>query len=214
MFSRISTALSKRTATTIPALHTVIHRAFTPEPITADLTNIWNIKSWLLPHIKGLKNHSRPHAFRFIKGKDGNVEMTYRNWSTSGKKVWMPKKGYLKILKAIPAESLSVLRAEYKNCPSVEELARGLEQTRARFRPDEEDWWKKYIQKEEGERKRWETLERTGKRYVRHHPLIDYNYIETKEVSENDEESAKRVKELEKLLEKTNTFPEVSILPK
>ena len=67
---------------------------------------------------------------------------------------------------------------------------------------------------EEGERKRWETLERTGKRYVRHHPLIDYNYIETKEVSENDEESAKRVKELEKLLEKTNTFPEVSILPK
>ena len=96
----------------------------------------------------------------------------------------------------------------------MEELARGLEQTRARFRPDEEDWWKKYIEKEEGERKRWETLERTGKRYVRHHPLIDYNYIETKEVSENDEESAKRVKELEKLLEKTNTFPEVSILPK
>ena len=89
-----------------------------------------------------------------------------------------------------------------------------LEQTRARFRPDEEDWWKKYIQKEEAEQKRWETLERTGKRYVGHHPLIDYNYIETKEVSENDEESAKRVKELEKLLEKTNTFPEVSILPK
>ena len=140
--------------------------------------------------------------------------MTYRNWSTSGKKVWMPKKGSLKILKGIPAESLSVLRPEYKKCPSVEELARGLEQTRARFRPDEEDWWKKYIQKEEAERKRWESLERTGKRYVRHHPLIDYNYIETKEVAENDEESAKRVKELEKLLEKTNTFPEVSILPK
>ena len=140
MFSRISTALSKRTATTIPALHTVIHSAFTPEPITADLTNIWGIKSWLLPHIKGLKNHSRPHAFRFIKGKDGNVEMTYgnvqmtyRNWSTSGKKVWMPKKGSLKILKSIPAASLSVLRPEYKKCPSVEELARGLEQTRARI---------------------------------------------------------------------------------
>ena len=72
----------------------------------------------------------------------------------------------------------------------MEELARGLEQTRTRFRPDE-DWWKKYIQKEVG-KSVGRLLERTGKRYVRHHPLIDYNYIETKEVSKNDEESAKR----------------------
>ena len=88
----------------------------------------------------------------------------------------------------------------------MEELARGLEQTRARCRPDEEDWWKKYIEKEEGERKHWETLERTGKRYVRHHPLIDYNYIEMKEVSENDEESAKRVKELRNFWRKRILF--------
>ena len=73
---------------------------------------------------------------------------------------------------------------------------------------------KKYIQKEEGELKCWETLEHTGKRYVRHHPLIDYKYIKTKEVSQYNEWSARRVKELEKCLEKTNTFPEVSILPK
>jgi uncharacterized protein YjgD (DUF1641 family) len=36
--------------------------------------------------------------------------------------------------------------------------------------------------------------------------------VEVKEVQEDDEESKKRIEEIEKLLEKTNNFPEVSIL--
>ena len=36
--------------------------------------------------------------------------------------------------------------------------------------------------------------------------------MEVKEVQEDDEESKKCIAELEKLLEKTNNFPEVSIL--
>jgi hypothetical protein len=212
MFSRISAALSRRSATTIPALHTVIHNAFTPEPITADLNNLLDIKSWLSPHIKGLKNHSRPHAFRFVKGKDGNMEMTYRNWSTSGKKVWMPKKAPLMILKKEPKGTPPVLQPEYRKCPTVADLTRGLEQTKARFRPDEVDWWNKYIEQEEVERERWVTLSKEGKRYVSDCPVISHKYVEVKEVQEDDEESKKHIGEIEKLLEKTNKFPEVSIL--
>ena len=213
MFSRISTGLCKRFATTIPELHTVIHNAFTPEPITANLNNLLDFKSWLLPHLKTLKNHSRPHAFRFLKGKDGSVEMTYRNWSMMGNKVWMPKKAPLKVLKAVPTGSPQILQPEYKKCPTVADLERGLEQTKARFRPDEVCWWTNYIEQEKEERQRWENLSREGKKHVCQLPMFDYKFSEKKENEENadDEESKNRVIELEKLLEKSNTFPEVSI---
>ena len=90
MFSRVSTHLAKTTATTLHGLHKTIHESFTPEPITVDLSNIWDFKSWLEPHIPALQHHSRPHSFRFKKKESGFVEMDYRDWSVSGKKSWKP----------------------------------------------------------------------------------------------------------------------------
>lgn len=93
MFSRISSALSKHSGTTLFRLHKVIHESFSPEPVTVDMANIWDIKSWMTPCLPRLKHlHSRHHAFRFKRSTEGHVEMSYRTWSKSGRKEWKPSK--------------------------------------------------------------------------------------------------------------------------
>lgn len=49
---------------------------------------MFDVKSWLSPHIKPLHNHSRPHIFRFYKAADNSVYMQYKQWRHSQ---WEPK---------------------------------------------------------------------------------------------------------------------------
>ena len=79
MFSRILATLEKQSAFTLRALHQAIHASFTPEPITADLSHVWDVKSWLKPYIPALQNHSRHHSFRFQKGKGIHACKANRN---------------------------------------------------------------------------------------------------------------------------------------
>ena len=44
-------------------LHSVTEQSFTPEPITAQIQAIHDVRSWLIPHIEDLHGHSQPHAF-------------------------------------------------------------------------------------------------------------------------------------------------------
>ena len=103
------------------------------------------------------------------------------------------------------------MQPEYKKCPTVADLERSLEQTKATFRPDEVCWWTNYIEQEKEERQRWQNLSREGKKHVCQLPMFDCKFSEKENEDADDEESKKRVMELEKLLEKSNTFPEVSI---
>ena len=48
---------------------------------------IWDIKSWLLPHINTPHGHTNPHNFLFQCGESGKGEMRYRNWSSDS---WLP----------------------------------------------------------------------------------------------------------------------------
>ena len=160
MFSRISVALAKTTATTLPKLHEVMHNSFDPEPISADINNVWDIKSWLSSHLSGLRHHSRPHAFRFKKNNDGLCEMHYRNWSHSGKKEWRKPEEPLEILDKVVKGVPEVSVPEYRKCPTIEELQRGLDTTRARLGPDDVQWWEKYINEESMTRQRWEATGR------------------------------------------------------
>ena len=47
MFSRISIALAKQNAVTLPDLLRVIHNTYDPTPIICTVENIYNVKDWL-----------------------------------------------------------------------------------------------------------------------------------------------------------------------
>ena len=53
----------------------------------AELDAIWDIKSWLSPHINTPHGHTNPHNFLFQHGESGKAEMRYRNWSLDS---WLP----------------------------------------------------------------------------------------------------------------------------
>lgn len=115
MFSGISAALSKRSARTLPQLHSAIYGAFTLEPITVDLNNLLNIKSWLLGYVKRLRNNFRPHALNFIKSKRRMwrccIYKTGQQWE---KRHGCLKKELYTLLKEEPKGRPRVLDPEYK----------------------------------------------------------------------------------------------------
>ncbi len=161
MFSRISATLGRQSALMLPSLHEAIHASFTPEPITADFSTIWDLKSWLKPCFPALQNHSRHHSFRFVKGKGKyaeHVEMCYRNWSKCQKKEWLPteSKDIIHTLDILPNGAPSTLRPEYNKCPSVDELKTGLQQFSSRLSVDDLNWWLNFIKMEEEQCISWE----------------------------------------------------------
>ncbi len=82
-------------------LHSVTEQSFTPEPITAQIQAIHDVRSWLIPHIEDLHGHSQPHCFRFTLNKEGIAEMHFKTWNTD--KAWS-KEGLLllKVMIIIP----------------------------------------------------------------------------------------------------------------
>ncbi|CAB4000928.1 Hypothetical predicted protein [Paramuricea clavata] len=125
MFSSISATLGRQSAHTLQS-----HASFTPDPITADLSTIWDVKSWLQPYNPALKKHSRHHSFRFQKGKGKyaeHIEMCYRNWSKCKWKEWPPTKpeDIIRTLDVVPTGSPSILRPVYSKCPSVDDMRSG-----------------------------------------------------------------------------------------
>ena len=217
MFSRISATLKKQSAHTLRRLHEAIHASFTPEPISADLSHVWDVKSWLKSYIPALQNHSRHHSFRFQKGKGKHtkyIEMSYRNWSKSNRKEWLPTDSdAIRMLDVVPKGAPSILRPEYTKCPSIDDLTAGLQQFSSRLSVDDSSWWLNFIKTEENERLSWqrrtdEELKAAGKASF---CLKDLAYREIdNDLEISDEASEKRVGELEKLMDKNNTFPKVS----
>ncbi len=160
MFSRISATLGKQSAHTIRSLHKAIHASFTPEPISADLSHVWDVKAWLKTYIPALQNHSRHHSFRFQKGKGKHVkhiEMSYRNWSKSRRKEWLPTDSdAIWMLDVVPKGAPSILRPEYTKCPSIEDMRTGLQQFSSRLSVDDSNWWLNFIDTEQNERLSWQ----------------------------------------------------------
>ncbi len=54
----------------------------------AEIEVMYDVKSWVLPHIDTPHGHTNPQKFLFCCGEDGKAEMKYRNWS-SGQ--WLPQ---------------------------------------------------------------------------------------------------------------------------
>ena len=174
------------------------------------------MKSWLKSYIPALQNHSHHHSFRFQKeiGKNAKyIEMNYRNWSKSNRKEWLPTDSVqfvcLMLYRRVPH---LILRPEYTKCPSIADLRNGLQQFSSRLSIDDSSWWLNFIKTEENERLAWQRwtdyeLKAAGKALC----LKDLMYREINDLEIADEASAKRVGELERLMDKNNIFPKVSV---
>ena len=53
-------------------------------------SEMFDAKAWLQPHMEQLHNHTNPHIFRFIKGRDGHCYMQWKHWNHNQ---WEPKEG-------------------------------------------------------------------------------------------------------------------------
>ena len=62
------------------------------------LSQMMDVKTWLLPHTEELHNHSNPHIFKFYRNADGHAEMKYKHWTQDS---WEPSGNQpgLKLLK-------------------------------------------------------------------------------------------------------------------
>ncbi len=66
----------------------------TPSPEVVWVEWVFEIKTWLGPHVEELRGHSQPHCYRFTTNGEGHAAMHYRQWSGQ---VWLPENGLLLI---------------------------------------------------------------------------------------------------------------------
>ena len=114
LFSRISIALAKQNAVTLPDLLRIIQSSYNPTPITYNSENIYDVKTWLRNSTLKFQHHSHPHDFRFKLNDNGDVEMTYRPWAKDERKEWLPKEGPYIILRDILPGKQVVLKTDLK----------------------------------------------------------------------------------------------------
>lgn len=57
---------------------------------------MFDIKSWISPHLNELHGHRDPHCFKFVLNKDNKSIRYFWNWSTD---LWCPEDRAIVILK-------------------------------------------------------------------------------------------------------------------
>ena len=58
-------------------------KSFVDLPAANVLEHVFDVKTWLSPHLNSLHNHTHPHVFWLRKGITGAVEMHYKHYSDS-----------------------------------------------------------------------------------------------------------------------------------
>ncbi|KAL9965925.1 hypothetical protein ACROYT_G029792 [Oculina patagonica] len=214
LFSRISIALAKQNAVTLPDLLRVIQSAYSPTPITCTVENIYNVKAWLRDYTSTLQHHSHPHAFRFKLNDDGDVEMSYRRWAKSARKEWLPKEGPFIVLCDIPPGKPAVLRPDLKKCPTVKVMKDSVEKLKIRMSTSEREWWENMIKDEEEKVTQWASL--TDKDYRlagETFDLLEFKYsMPDPEPEPDDAEYKERNEKLLHLIAKKENHQPVKIL--
>ena len=57
-------------------------QSYTPHPTVKILPYVYDVKSWLAPHIEDLHGHTQPHCFKFTRDREGCAVMHFKNWSS------------------------------------------------------------------------------------------------------------------------------------
>ncbi len=60
-----------------------VQRCYSDVSEATVINHIFDVKSWLLPHLHKLHNHSHYHIFRFSRDATGLVVMHYKEWNES-----------------------------------------------------------------------------------------------------------------------------------
>ena len=71
-------------------LESTIASAYTPSPTVSCITYMWDIHTWLKPHIPQLHDHLKAHHFKIVMTEVGTC-MFYKEWSSDD--FWLPEDG-------------------------------------------------------------------------------------------------------------------------
>ncbi|KAL5514930.1 hypothetical protein EMCRGX_G000014 [Ephydatia muelleri] len=98
LFGNIGKWLKKNNALTVTDLLDGCKQANKMVQEAVPLSQMMDVKTWLLPHTEELHNHSNPHIFKFYRNADGHAEMKYKHWTQDS---WEPSGNQpgLKLLK-------------------------------------------------------------------------------------------------------------------
>ena len=126
---------------------------------TERLSYIFDIKTWLIPFINRLEQHSRPHAFKFQLSDDGSeVDMWYRHWSSKGDWVGDSDGKPFHVLSGYPNGEPTLLRATYASQNSMEAIESGVRYCDERFTAAERQWWREFLVEEKTNRAGWNDI--------------------------------------------------------
>lgn len=78
-----SSWLLKNTVLTLDAMMTAFESCYTPSPHSARTSDLYDIATWLYPHLDSMSGHSGPHCFKIVRGDNGKAYIYFRQFMTS-----------------------------------------------------------------------------------------------------------------------------------
>jgi len=67
-----------------------VNRSSTPNPLCQILKAVWDCKLWMEPYLGVVKDHSKYHCFKFVRGSTERAEFYYKHYSSMP---WLPEEG-------------------------------------------------------------------------------------------------------------------------
>ena len=119
---------------------------------------VFAIKDWLGPYIAQIKQHSRPHAFKFEIERNGQVGMWYRHWSSEGDWKGDEAGNPFFLLEGLPSGKPSLSRGMSLQQNSLDVIESGVNSCSQRFTVQEREWWEKFVEEEKNKREMWESM--------------------------------------------------------
>ena len=192
-----------------------MEESYTPTPECHDLQYLFDISGWLAEHIVPIKNHVYPHTFKFYLGEDKKAKMLYKNWAND--ETWQPADGPLTILKSVPEGAPKLVRPTLggRDTMPLKDLKAKVQAGSHRMTEDQLHWWEDFIRDEQTLRSRWDGMTDEGlKELVQENWYIPKLRTHQREATPAcaDHSAARQDKELERLLNKENSFPPVSVI--
>lgn len=100
-FSRISVQLRKNGAESIPDLLHATEISMEPNPKTYFMESMFDVRSWIEPHLNEIHGHRDPHCFKFLLNEENKAVMYFRNWTSNS---WCPQEKATIVLKSLPED--------------------------------------------------------------------------------------------------------------
>eukprot|EP00795_Rhopilema_esculentum_P008448 gene8448-14434_t len=217
MFSRNAVQLHKENAVTLPQLEGVFRKAYTPRPTVTTLRFLFDFKGFLSKYIANIRNHSKPHAFKFEKTASGQVGITYKNWAAD--EGWLPRningdreQPLLILNEEVPQNDFPLpLQPEFDVKNDLETMRKEATTAAARMTESEMLWWKEFLQQQESTRSFWKSLTTGKKRSLSRKfwdNMILKPYLEER-APESDPDEQRREDEIDEMIKNTENFKQV-----